>query len=324
MADYTAAAEHHGVADFLIGIIPTSIAGAFVSGDMLQIVFLSILFGLALAQFHARARPLIDVMDLCLRGFFGIIGFIIRTAPIAVFGGIAFTVGQYGPATLMPLAKFVAEVWIVSTVFVVVVIGFIARVAGVNLIKLLRYMREEIVMTLGTSCSEAVMAPLMVKLEELGCERRIVEMVFPAGYAFNADGAAVFGMMGAIFIAQATNTHLGPRDLAVLLLTMMLMSKGTSGVTSAGFVVLAAALAAVHQIPLAGLVLLLGVDRLTTPVRAVVNILGNTVATVVIARWEGVYDVARAERALSGREGAQASIIETSAEIRAVSATDIT
>ncbi len=312
IADYATVAAHHGAGDFLMSIVPTSIGGAFVSGNMLQIVFLSVLFGLALAQFSERARPLIDVMDLCLRGVFGIIGFIIYTAPVAVFGAIAFTVGQYGVATLMPLAKFVAAIWMVCTVFTAAVLGVAAHLAGVNLVKLLRYIQEEIVITLGSSCSEAVMAPLMVKLERLGCARPIVEMVFPASYAFNADGTAIFVSIGAIFIAQATNTHLAGHDLAVLLLTMMLVSKGVSGVSSAGVVVLAAALAAVHQIPLAGLVLLLGVERLTTPARAVLNIIGNSIATLVIARWEGAYDAELAERVLSGRIGQEVAMIETS------------
>lgn len=311
VADYATVAVHHGAVDFLISIVPTSIAGAFVSGNMLQIVFLSVLFGLALAQFHERARPLLDVMDLCLRAVFGIVGFIIYLAPIAVFGAIAFTIGQYGVATLMPLAKFVTAIWIGCTAFIAIVLGVAARLAGVSLLKLLRYIQEEIVITLGSSCSEAVMAPLMVKMERLGCERSIVEMVFPASYAFNADGTAVFVSMGAIFIAQATNTHLEAHDLAVLLLTMMLVSKGVSGVTSAGVVVLAAALAAVHQIPLAGLVLLLGVERLTTPARAVLNIIGNSVATVVIARWEGAYDAQLAERVLSGSKAPDAAMVES-------------
>jgi aerobic C4-dicarboxylate transport protein len=311
IADYAAATAHHGVGDLLTNIIPTNIAGAFVTGNMLQIVFLSVVFGLALAQFREQARQLLDVMDLCLRGVFGIVGFIIYTAPIAIFGAIAFTIGQYGVATLMPLAKFVAAIWIVCTVFASTVLVIAARLAGVNLLKLLRYIQEEIVITLGSSCSEAVMAPLMVKLERLGCKRSIVEMVFPTSYAFNADGTAIFVSMGAIFIAQATNTHLAAHDLIALLITMMLVSKGVSGVTSAGVVVLAAALASVHQIPLGGLVLLLGVERLNVPARAVLNIIGNSVATVVIARWEGAYDAELAERVLSGREVPEASMIET-------------
>jgi Na+/H+-dicarboxylate symporter len=312
IAEYATAATSHGAADFLINIVPTSFVGAFVSGNMLQIVFLSVLFGLAVAQFREQARPLLDTMDLCLRAFFGVIGFIISTAPIAVFGAIAFTIGRYGIATLMPLAKLVPVVWILCTFFTVVVLGAIASLVGVNLFKLLRYLREEILMTLGTSCSEAVMAPCIVKLERMGCRRSIVELVFPTSYAFNADGTAIFVAIGAIFIAQATNTHLAAHDVAVLLLTMMLVSKGISGVTSAAIVVLAAVLSAVHQIPLAGLVLLLGVDRLTTPIRAALNVIGNSVATVVIARWDRAYDEQVAERVLSGREDQDAAMIEAS------------
>lgn len=307
IADY-AAGTPRGATDFLTSIIPSSIGGAFVSGNMLQIVFLSILFGLALARFRETARPLLDVMDLCLRATFGVVGFMIQLAPIAVLGAIAFTIGQYGVATLMPLAKLVITIWIVCALFAATVLLAAARLAGVSMVKLLRYIREEIVITLGSACSEAVMAPLMVKMEQLGCERSIVEMVFPASYAFNADGTAVFVSIGAIFIAQATGTHLAWHDLAVLLFTMMLVSKGVSGVTSAGVVVLAAALAAVHQIPLAGLVLILGVERLTTPARAVLNIIGNCVATVVVARWENGYDGELAERVLNGRKEPEAAL----------------
>jgi aerobic C4-dicarboxylate transport protein len=310
IADYAGATANHGVADFLINIIPTSFVGAFVNGNMLQVVFLSILSGMALAGFREQARPLLDIMDLCLRAVFGVVGFIISLAPIAVLGAIAFTVGQYGIATLMPLAKFVAAVWIVCTLFTVVVMGAIARLADVNLFKLLRYLREEILMTLGTSCSEAVMAPCMVKLERMGCQRPIVEMVFPTSYAFNADGTAIFVAMGTIFIAQAIGVHLAAHEIALLLLTMMLVSKGISGVTSAALVVLAAVLASSQQIPLAGMVLLLGVDRLTTPIRAALNVIGNSVATVVIARWEHAYDHEVAERVLSGREGRDPALFE--------------
>lgn len=312
LADYATVTTHHGIADLLSSIVPTSVGEALVSGNMLQIVFLSVLFGLALAQFRERAQALLDVMDLCLRGVFGIISFIIYTAPVAIFGAIAFTIGQYGVATLMPLAKFVAAIWIVCTLFIATVLAAAAHLAGVNLMKLLRYIQEEIVITLGSSCSEAVMAPLMVKMERLGCKRSIVEMVFPTSYAFNADGTAVFVSLGSIFIAQATNAHLPGHDLLVLIFTMMLVSKGISGVTSAGIVVLAATLAAVQQIPLAGIVLLLGVERLTTPARAVLNIVGNSVATVVIAQWEGAYDAELAKRVFSRGKEQDAAIVETS------------
>jgi Na+/H+-dicarboxylate symporter len=225
---------------------------------------------------------------------FGIVRFVMRLAPIGAFGAMAYTIGQYGLRSLKSLALFTAEVWIVSIVFVVIVLGAIARAAGFSLYKLLRYLREEILITLGTSSSEAVLAPLILKLEQLGCERSIVGMVMPAGYTFNAGGTAIYLSMGAIFIAQATNTHLSLGDQIVVLLVLMLTSKGSAGVAGAGFVTLAATLATMHQIPAAGLVLLLGVEQFTNAARAVVNIIGNGVATIVIAKWERAFDDQRA------------------------------
>jgi Na+/H+-dicarboxylate symporter len=300
IAGYTATAQHLGVADFLLNIIPSSIGDAFVSGNVLQIILFGVLFGLALSQFREAARPLVNMLDLFLRGMFGIVRFVMRLAPIGAFGGMAYTIGQYGVRSLKPLAQFTAEVWIVSIVFVVVVLGGIARAAGFNLFKLLRYFREEILITLGTSSSEAVMAPLMLKLEQLGCERSIVGMVMPAGYTFNAGGTAIYLAMGAIFIAQATNTHLSLGDEMVVLLVLMLTSKGSAGVAGAGFVTLAATLSTMHQIPAAGLVLLLGVEQFTNAARAVTNIIGNGVATIVVAKWERAFDERRATLILNG------------------------
>jgi Na+/H+-dicarboxylate symporter len=213
---------------------------------------------------------------------------------------MAYTIGQYGLRSLKPLAQFTAEVWIVSIVFVAVVLGGIARAAGFSLFKLLRYFREEILITLGTSSSEAVMAPLMLKLEQLGCEQSIVGMVMPAGYTFNAGGTAIYISMGAIFIAQATNTHLSLGDELLVLLVLMLTSKGSAGVAGAGFVTLAATLSTMHQIPAAGLVLLLGVEQFTNAARAVTNIIGNGVATIVVAKWEHAFDDRRATLILNG------------------------
>jgi Na+/H+-dicarboxylate symporter len=294
IASYTAAVTHVGVVNFLMNIIPSTIGDAFVSGNILQIILFSVLFGLALARFREAARPLVNILDLLLRAMFGIVRFIMRLAPVGAFGGMAYTIGQYGLRSLKPLAQFTAEVWIVSLVFIVIVLGPIARIAGFSLLKLLRYFREELLVTLGTSSSEAVMAPLMLKLEQLGCERSIVGMVMPAGYTFNAGGTAIYMSMGAIFIAQATNTHLSLGDQVMILLVLMLTSKGSAGVAGAGFVTLAATLATMHQIPAAGLVLLLGVEQFTNAARAVVNIIGNGVATIVIAKWERAFDEDRA------------------------------
>lgn len=300
IASYTTSAQHMGFVAFMLNIIPSSVGEAFVSGNILQIILFGVLFGLALSQFRERARPLVEMLDLFLQGMFGIVTFVMYLSPIGAFGAMAYTIGQYGLRSLIPLAQFTAEVWIVSGVFVVVVLGGIARVAGFSLLRLLRYIREEILITVGTSSSEAVLAPLIIKLEQLGCTESIVGMVMPAGYTFNADGTAIYLSMGAIFIAQATNTHLSLRDQIVILLVLMLTSKGSAGVAGAGFVTLAATLSSMHQIPVAGLVLLLGVERFTNVARAVVNIIGSCVATIVVAKWEGVFDTEQARLVLSG------------------------
>jgi aerobic C4-dicarboxylate transport protein len=294
ISSYTAGVAHPGFVAFVMNIIPASAGEAFVSGNMLQIILVGVLFGLALSQFQERARPLVQMLDLFLEGMFGVVKFIMYLAPIGAFGAMAYTIGQYGVGSLIPLMKFTAEVWAVSILFVVVVLGGIAHFCGFSLLSLLRYIREEILITLGTSSSEAVLAPLMLKLEKLGCAEPVVGMVMPAGYTFNADGTAIYLGMGAIFIAQATNTHLSLRDQVVVLLVLMFTSKGSAGVAGAGFVTLAATLASLHQVPVAGLVLLLGVERLTNAARAVVNVIGSCLATVVVAKWEKAFDTERA------------------------------
>ena len=300
ISGYTATAQHLGVSEFLLNIIPSSIGEAFTSGNMLQIILFSVLFGLAVAQFRETARPLIDMLDLVLKGMFGVVRFIMMLAPIGAFGAMAYTIGQYGIASLLQLAQFTAELWIVSFAFVVVVFGAIAYMARFSLWKLLRYMREELLITLGTTTSEAVLAPLMIKMEKLGCDESVVGMVMPAGYTFNADGTAIYLSMGAIFIAQAMNIHLGLRDQLAVLLVLMITSKGSGGVAGAGFVTLAATLSTMHQIPVAGLVLLLGVERFVNAARAMVNIIGNSVAAIVVAKWEGVFDTEKAALVLDG------------------------
>jgi aerobic C4-dicarboxylate transport protein len=299
VASYTASAQHLGVVPFLLNIIPSSVAEPFVSGNMLQVIVIAVLFGAALAQFRTQAAPVIDLLDLLLKGMFNVVKFIMYLAPLAVFGAMAYTVGQYGFKSLLQLVWFTVEVWAVSIVFVVVVLGLICRMARFSLYKLLGYIRDEILITAGTVSSEAVLAPLMAKLQRLGCAEPIVGMVMPAGYAFNADGTNIYLTMGALFIAQATNTHLSLRDQIVILLVLMLTSKGSAGVAGAGFVILAATLASQHTIPVAGLVLLLGVDRLVNIPRAVVNVIGSSVATVVVAKWEGAFDSEMERLALS-------------------------
>ncbi len=297
VSGYAAEAQKHtSVADFLINMIPTSLVGAFTGGNMLQVILVGVLFGVALAQFREVARPLIEILALVLRGVFGMVGFIMALAPIGAFGAMAYSVGQYGLGSLRQLGELTIEVWLVAVVFVALVLGPVARLAGVNLLRLLGYIRDELFITFGTSSSEAVLAPLMRKLEQLGCDRTVVGMVMPAGYTFNADGTAIYLSMGAIFIAQATGTHLTLGDQLVILLVLMLTSKGSAGVAGAGFVTLAATLAAMPQIPPAGLVLLLGIERLVNAARAVVNVIGNCVATIVVSRWEGGYDAVLADQ----------------------------
>jgi aerobic C4-dicarboxylate transport protein len=299
VAGYAASAQDHSsFIAFLLDIIPASIAGAFTGHNMLQIILIGVLFGLALSQFRAKALPLVELLDLLLHTLFAIVGFIMLLAPLGAFGAMAYSVGQYGLGSLVQMAEFTGEVWLVALIFVIVVLGLIARIARFSLLRLVRYIGEELLITFGTSSSEAVLAPLMLKLEQLGCDKGIVGMVMPAGYTFNADGTSIYLSMGAMFIAQATNTHLALRDQIVMLLVLVLMSKGSAGVAGAGFVTLAATLATMHTIPAAGLVLLLGVERLVNAPRAIVNVIGNSVATIVVARWEHAFDAERAAQVL--------------------------
>ncbi len=303
ITSYTATPQQTGVVAFLLGLIPSSVGEPFVTGNILQIIVLGVLFGLALTPIRSTAKPLVDLLDLLLKGMFGIVKLVMTLAPIAALGAMAYTVGQYGIASLRQLATFTAEVWIVAALFVAIVLGIIAWIAEFSLIRLLVYIRDEILITAGTSSSEAVLAPLMLKLEQLGCAGPVVGMVMPAGYTFNADGTAIYLSMGAIFIAQATNTHLSLREQITLMLVLMITSKGSAGVAGAGFVTLAATLASMHHIPVAGLVLLLGVERLTNIPRAVVNVIGSSVATIVIAKWEHAFDGERGQPILKGKQG---------------------
>ena len=298
ISGYASTAEHMSTVDFLLNIIPSSVVDAFAKGNILQVILFGVLFGVSLAGFREKARPLVDMLDLFLHGMFGIVRMVMYLAPIGTLGGIAYTIGRYGLGSLVQLAQLTAEVWAVSTFFVLVILGGIAKLVGINIIKLLRYIREEILITLGTSSSEAVLAPLLLKMERLGCAKPIVGMVMPAGYTFNADGTSIYLGMCALFVAQATNTPLTLSQQVVILLVLMLTSKGSAGVAGAGFVTLAATLASMNQIPVAGIVLLLGVDRFTNAARAITNVIGNCVATIVVAKWENAFDQAQAERML--------------------------
>ncbi|MDB4883771.1 MAG: dctA [Gemmatimonadetes bacterium] len=307
VSSYAASAQQLDVVSFLLDVIPSSIAGAFATNSILQIVFFAVLFGVALAPMRERAAPLVDLLELGLQAMFGVVRIVMVAAPLGAFGAMAFTVGRYGMVSLLQLATLTAEVWIVSALFVVVVLGLIARWAGFSLFRFLRFVREEILIALGTSSSEAVLAPLMTKIERLGCARSVVGLVMPTGYTFNADGTAIYLGMCALFVAQATDVSLSLRDKVVVVLVLMLTSKGSAGVAGAGFVALAASLASLHTIPVAGIVLLLGVDRLTNAARAVTNVIGNGVATIVVAKWEGALDSAQLSRALRDPEAKEIS-----------------
>jgi aerobic C4-dicarboxylate transport protein len=301
LATYTTAAKSQDAVSFFMNIIPASFADAFVQGNMLQIILISVLFGLALAQLPDRGKVIVDVFDSILHGFFGIVRMVMRLAPLAAFGAMAFTVGKYGLGTLSSFGKLIGCVYLTSLVFVFVILGVIARMNRISLWKFLKFIKDEILIVFATASSEAVLPRMMVKLEQLGCAKPVVGMVLPAGYTFNADGSSIYLTMGAIFVAQATNTPLTLRDQLIVLAVCLFTSKGSAGVAGAGFVALAATLASMDKIPVAGLVLLVGIDRFVNEARAVTNLIGNGIATIVVARWEKAFDEKQAAAVLDGK-----------------------
>jgi aerobic C4-dicarboxylate transport protein len=300
VADYAGQAKAQSVADFLIHIIPATVFDAFARGDILQVLLVSLLFGFALSLAGSRGRPLVDLLDTLTRIVFGVVAILMRFAPIGAFGAMAFTVGKYGLASLGPLAKLLATLYITSTLFVVVLLGAIARVAGFGLFRFLWFLREEILVVLATSSSEPVLPALMAKLEKLGCSKTLVGLVVPAGYTFNADGTSLYMTLAALFVAQATNTHLSLTQQFTILGVAVLTSKGASGVQGAAFIALVATMMVIPTIPVAGMALILGIDRFLSMCRAVVNMTGNAVATLVIARWENELDRGALEHHLLG------------------------
>jgi aerobic C4-dicarboxylate transport protein len=301
IATYTHAAKEHGAIEFLTGIVPSTVVGSFANGDMLQIIFFSVLFAIALARMGKRADPFVDMLDTFLHGMFGVVRIVMYVAPIGAFGGIAFTVGKYGIGTLRQFGELMLCVYLTSVVFIVVILGAIMRMCGLSLWKFLRYIKDEILITFGTASTEAVLPQMLVKMEQLGCRKSVVGMVLPTGYTFNADGTSIYLTMAAIFVAQAMNIHLSLEDQLIVLGVLLFTSKGSAGVAGAGFVALAATLASMHQIPVTGLVLLLGIDRFLNEARAVTNLIGNGVATLAVARWEGALDRDTAKAVLDGR-----------------------
>lgn len=294
-----AAHEQGGAINFFMNIIPTTFVDAFAKGAMLQVIFISVLLGIALVQIGAPAQPLINVIDLLLQGLFRIVAMVMRLAPIGAGAGMAFTIGKYGIGTLLSLGHLMLALYLTTLLFIVVVLGAIARWSGIPLLTFLRYFKDEILVTLGTCSTEAVLPRMMIKLEKLGCRKSVVGMVLPTGYTFNSDGTCIYLTMAAIFVAQATNTPLSLADQLVVLGVLLLTSKGSAGVAGAGFVTLAATLSVIPQIPLVGLVLLLGVDRFLNEARAVTNLLGNGIGTLAIAKWEGALDLAKAQHEIA-------------------------
>lgn len=285
-----AAAHNGGAVDFLMNVIPKTIVGAFAEGNVLQIILFAVLFGAALSKVGPRAKPFIDTLDQFLQGVFGVVRMVMALAPIGAFGAIAFTIGKYGIGSLASYGKLIVAVYGTCLLFIVVVLGTVCRICGISLRAYLRYIREELLITFGTASSESVLPQMMNKLERAGCRKSVVGMVLPAGYTFNPDGTAIYLTIGAVFVAQATGVDLTLGQQLLILGVLMLTSKGSAGVAGAGFVTLAATLGSIHTIPVAGLVLLVGVDRFLNEARAITNLVGNGLATIAVAKWEGVFD----------------------------------
>ena len=300
VAQYTTASRHLSTVDFVLNIIPDTVVGAFARGDVLPVLFFSVLFGLALLRRGDRAARLTQLIASASDALFDVIGLIMRLAPLGAFGAMAFTVGRYGIGSLVSLGKLMAAVYITCALFVVVVLGAIAAATGFNILKFLKFIGEEILIVLGTSSSESALPRIMAKMEYLGCARPVVGLVVPTGYSFNLDGTSIYMTMAAVFVAQASDVHLTLGQQLGMLGVLLLTSKGAAAVTGSGFVTLAATLAAFPAIPVAGLTLLLGIDRFMSEARAITNLIGNAVATVVIAKWDGALDLDRARRILDG------------------------
>ncbi|MGD0782445.1 MAG: dicarboxylate/amino acid:cation symporter [Candidatus Aminicenantales bacterium] len=319
IAAYTTNAKPPSTADLLLRVIPDSAVGAFAGGEILQVLTFSILFGLALGRFGERARPLLDLLDQFSHVLFGIIRIIMHFAPIGAFGAMAFTIGKYGVGTLLSLGTLMLCVYLTCLLFIFIVLGLIARLTGFSLWQFLRYIKEEILIVLGTSSSEAALPRMITKLENLGCGKAVVALVIPTGYSFNLDGTSIYLTMAAIFIAQATHVHLGLGEQLAILGILLLTSKGAAAVTGGGFITLAATLSATHKVDVAGLALLLGIDRFMSEARAITNLIGNGVATMVIARWEGALDLARARAVLAQDTDLAAEEPEILADVLAAS-----
>ncbi|RNJ42528.1 dicarboxylate/amino acid:cation symporter [Mesorhizobium japonicum] len=297
---YAAKAHEQSVTGFLMNIIPSTIVGAFAQGDILQVLFFSVLFGIALAMVGETGKPVVSLLQALIAPIFKLVSLLMKAAPIGAFGAMAFTTGKYGIGSIVNLAMLVATFYFTAFLFVFGVLGAVCRYNGFSIFSLLRYIKEELLLVLATSSSEAALPSLMEKMEKAGAKRSVVGLVIPTGYSFNLDGTNIYMTLAALFIAQATNTDLSISDQVLLLLVAMLSSKGAAGVTGAGFITLAATLAVVPSVPVAGMALILGVDRFMSECRALTNVVGNAVASLVVARWEGELDQAQMKAAFCG------------------------
>ncbi|KAI5916724.1 dicarboxylate/amino acid:cation symporter [Thauera sp. 2A1] len=285
IAAYTAPGKMQTTTDFLLNVIPTTVVDAFAKGEILQVLLFSVLFGFALHRFGGRGTLVFDMIEKFSHVLFAIVGYIMKVAPIGAFGAMAFTIGKHGVGTLAQLGMLMGTFYATCLIFIFVVLGTIARLHGFSVVKLIRYIKEELLIVLGTSSSESALPRIMAKLENLGCKKSTVGLVIPTGYSFNLDGTSIYLTMAAVFIAQATNTPMDLTQQITLLLVLLLTSKGAAGITGSGFIVLAATLSAVGGVPVAGLALILGIDRFMSEARALTNLIGNSVATVVVAKW---------------------------------------
>jgi aerobic C4-dicarboxylate transport protein len=286
VAEYAGQAKAQSVSDFLMHIIPNTVVDAFSKGDILQVLLVSVLFGFALSAAGPRCKPLLEFLNILTEAVFGVISILMRFAPIGAFGALAFTIGKYGITSLGPLAKLIGTFYVTSILFVFIVLGLIARMAGFGILRFLAYIKEEILLVLAISSSEPAMPTLMAKLEKLGCSKGLVGLVVPTGYTFNTDGTSMYMTLAALFVAQATNTPLTLTQELTIFAVAVLTSKGASGVQGAAFIALVATMTVIPTIPVAGMALILGIDRFMSMCRATVNMIGNGVATVVVSRWE--------------------------------------
>src|SRR4029077_9184360 len=303
---YTTKAGQQGTVEFLMHIIPNTVVGAFAEGEILQVLFFAILFAFGLFMLGERGRPVLAIIDIVSHAFFGIVSIIMKAAPIGAFGAMAFTIGKYGVGTLLSLAQLMIAFYVTCLIFVLFVLGSVAWFAGFNIFKFIKYIKEELLIVLGTSSSESVLPRMIAKMENLGCEQSVVGLFIPTGYSFNLDGTCIYLTMASIFLAQATHTDLSLTQQLGILAVLLITSKGAAGVTGSGFIVLAATLSSVGTIPVESIALILGVDRFMSEARALTNLIGNGVATVVVSRWENAVDLAQMNRHLNQETDAEA------------------